>query len=127
MTSKMTSHPIHFLIKLNEPVSQSGGSGSALPSDPIGSLQEYCVKYSLPLPTYDLLPSTPRKEPQEFHIIVKVGAHTSTGIGTLKKAAKKLAGSDLLAKLKASSISDTYCEINEEIEKSLQIEFHQDK
>ena len=31
-----------------------GGSGSGGATNPIGGLQEYCVKYSLPLPIYDL-------------------------------------------------------------------------
>ena len=79
----------------------NGGSGAALPSNPIGSLQEYCVKCSLPLPIYDLQNTSGQPHQRNFEIIAKVGAIASNGTGTSKKDAKRDAATELLAKLKA--------------------------
>jgi len=79
----------------------NGGSGAALPSNPIGSLQEYCVKCSLPLPIYDLQNTSGQPHQRNFDIIAKVGAITSNGTGTSKKDAKRDAATALLDKLKA--------------------------
>lgn len=78
----------------------STGSGS-LPTNPIGSLQEYCVKHSLPLPIYDLQNATGQPHQRTFDILAKVGTHVSNGSGTSKKDAKRDAATKLLEKLKA--------------------------
>lgn len=77
------------------------GSGTSLPSNPIGSLQEYCVKCSLPLPIYDLQNTSGQPHQRNFEIIAKVGAIASNGTGTSKKDAKRDAATALLDKLKA--------------------------
>jgi len=77
------------------------GSGTSLPSNPIGSIQEYCVKCSLPLPIYDLQNTSGQPHQRNFEIIAKVGAIASNGTGTSKKDAKRDAATALLDKLKA--------------------------
>jgi len=77
------------------------GNGTSLPSNPIGSLQEYCVKCSLPLPIYDLQNTSGQPHQRNFEIIAKVGAIASNGTGTSKKDAKRDAATALLDKLKA--------------------------
>lgn len=37
------------------------GSGTSLPSNPIGALQEWCVKCSLPLPIYEWTAGQPHQ------------------------------------------------------------------
>jgi dsRNA-specific ribonuclease len=93
--------------------------------DPIGRLQEYCVKHSLDLPIYDLQNTI--ENPQEYHMAAKVGNIVSHGYGALKKEAKKDAALCLLAKVKASGPKVTYQELNDEIKEKLVIEFKQDK
>ena len=93
--------------------------------DPIGSLQEYCVKHSLDLPIYDLQNTI--ENPPEYHITAKVGNIVCHGYGTLKKEAKKDAAHGVLAKVKASGPKVTYQELTDEIEEKLEIEFIQDK
>ena len=93
--------------------------------DPIGNLQEFCVKQGMPLPTYDLQNTVPN--PIQYHMIGKIGDIVSDGYGTLKKDAKKDAARGLLAKVKTSGLEATYQELNDEIEEKLVIEFHQDK
>lgn len=83
------------------PGTNGNGSGAALPSNPIGSLQEYCVKCSLPLPIYDLQNTSGQPHQRNFDIIAKVGAIASNGTGTSKKDAKRDAATALLDKLKA--------------------------
>merc|ERR1712241_1462356 len=71
------------------------------PTNPIGSLQEYCVKCSLPMPIYDLGNTSGQPHQRNFEIVAKVGAIASNGTGTSKKDAKRDAATELLAKLKA--------------------------
>ena len=78
----------------------NAGNGNA-PTNPIGCLQEYCVKCSLPMPIYDLQNTSGQPHQRNFEIIAKVGAITSTGVGSSKKDAKREAAVTLLAKLKA--------------------------
>ena len=59
----------------------NGGSGAALPSNPIGSLQEYCVKCSLPLPIYDLQNTIGQPHQRNFEMMAKVGTVNSAGSG----------------------------------------------
>ena len=92
--------------------------------DPIGCLQEFCVKNSLPLPTYNLQNTNPN--PSQYHFRGEVGSISFDGYATLKKDAKKDSASGLLAKVKAG-LKVTYQEIDEEIEAKLLIEFKQDK
>ena len=75
----------------------TGGTGNG----PMGSLQEYCVKCSLPLPIYDLHNTSGQPHQRNFEIIAKVGAIASNGTGTSKKDAKRDAATALLDKLKA--------------------------
>ena len=70
------------------------------PTNPIGCLQEYCVKCSLPMPIYDLQNTSGQPHQRNFEIIAKVGSITSTGVGSSKKDAKREAAVTLLAKLK---------------------------
>ena len=93
--------------------------------DPIGRLQEFCVKQGMPLPTYDLQNTVPN--PIQYHMMGKVGDIVSNGYGTLKKDAKKDAARGLLSKVKASGSEATYQELDDEIEEKLVIEFQQDK
>merc|ERR1719245_2420885 len=76
------------------------GNGNA-PTNPIGCLQEYCVKCSLPMPIYDLQNTSGQPHQRNFQIVAKVGAITSNGTGTSKKDAKRDAATALLDKLKA--------------------------
>jgi hypothetical protein len=91
----------YFLGFSGAPGTNGNGSGAALPSNPIGSLQEYCVKCSLPLPIYDLQNTSGQPHQRNFDIIAKVGAIASNGTGTSKKDAKRDAATALLDKLKA--------------------------
>jgi len=78
---------------------KEGGAGA--PTNPIGKIQEYCVKFSLPLPIYDLQNTIGQPHQRNFEIIAKVGSVNAIGSGTSKKDAKRSAASALLAKLKA--------------------------
>ena len=80
-------------------VGKEGGAGA--PTNPIGKIQEYCVKFSLPLPIYDLQNTIGQPHQRNFEIIAKVGSVNAIGSGTSKKDAKRSAASALLAKLKA--------------------------
>jgi len=89
----------------------SNNSSSGAPTNPIGKLQEYCVKFSLPLPIYDLQNTIGQPHQRNFEMMAKVGTVNSAGSGTSKKDAKRAAASALLAKLKSmgnelSSISN---------------------
>ena len=75
-------------------------SSASHPSNPIGCLQEYCVKFSLPLPIYDLQNTSGQPHQRNFDIMAKVGSVVSSGTGTSKKDAKRAAASAMLAKLK---------------------------
>ena len=81
--------------------STNGNGQASLPSNPIGSIQEYCVKFSLPLPIYDLQNTSGQPHQRNFDIIAKVGNIASGGQGTSKKDAKRAAATALLEKLKA--------------------------
>lgn len=78
---------------------KEGGAGA--PTNPIGKIQEYCVKFSLPLPIYDLQNTIGQPHQRNFEIIAKVGSVNAIGSGTSKKDAKRSAASALLAKLKS--------------------------
>ena len=69
------------------------------PTNPIGSLQEYCVKYSLPMPIFDLGHNS-RLDVQRFVIVAKVGQFMSAGYGLSKNDAKREAAVTLLEELK---------------------------
>ena len=71
------------------------------PTNPIGSLQEYCVKCSLPMPIYDLGNTSGQPHQRNFEIVAKVGQIMTTGVGSSKKDAKREAAVTLLEKLKA--------------------------
>lgn len=77
------------------------GGGAGAPTNPIGKIQEYCVKFSLPLPIYDLQNTVGQPHQRNFEIIAKVGSVNAIGSGTSKKDAKRSAASALLAKLKS--------------------------
>lgn len=79
----------------------SNGSNGGAPTNPIGKLQEYCVKFSLPLPIYDLANTIGQPHQRNFEMCAKVGTVSSTGSGTSKKDAKRNAASALLTKLKS--------------------------
>lgn len=79
----------------------SSNGNNSMSSNPIGCLQEYCVKYSLPLPIYDLQNTTGQPHQRNFEFIAKVGSILSNGCGTSKKDAKRAAATALLEKLKA--------------------------
>ena len=51
----------------------SNGSTSGAPTNPIGKLQEYCVKFSLPLPIYDLANTIGQPHQRNFEMCAKVG------------------------------------------------------
>lgn len=78
----------------------SNGSTSGAPTNPIGKLQEYCVKFSLPLPIYDLANTIGQPHQRNFEMCAKVGTCSANGSGTSKKDAKRNAASNLLTKLK---------------------------
>ena len=88
----------HYYIYLHL-AGKEGGAGA--PTNPIGKIQEYCVKFSLPLPIYDLQNTIGQPHQRNFEIIAKVGSVNAIGSGTSKKDAKRSAASALLAKLKA--------------------------
>ena len=69
------------------------------PTNPIGSLQEYCVKYSLPMPIFDLGHNSGHPN-QRFVIVAKVGQFMSAGYGLSKNDAKREAAGTLLEELK---------------------------
>ena len=69
------------------------------PTNPIGSLQEYCVKYSLPMPIFDLGHNSGHPN-QRFVIVGKVGQYMSAGYGKSKNDAKREAAVTLLEELK---------------------------
>ena len=71
------------------------------PTNPIGCLQEYCVKCSLPMPIYDLGNTSGQPHQRNFEIVAKVGQIMTTGVGSSKKDAKREAAVTLLEKLKA--------------------------
>ena len=51
----------------------SNGSTNGGPTNPIGKLQEYCVKFSLPLPIYDLANTIGQPHQRNFEMCAKVG------------------------------------------------------
>ena len=69
------------------------------PTNPIGSLQEYCVKYSLPMPIFDLGHNSGHPN-SGFVIVAKVGQLMSAGYGLSKNEAKREAAVTLLEELK---------------------------
>ena len=59
----------------------SNNSSSGAPTNPIGKLQEYCVKFSLPLPIYDLQNTIGQPHQRNFEMMAKVGTVNSAGSG----------------------------------------------
>lgn len=67
--------------------------------NPIGELQEFCVKNGLPMPIYDLGSVEGQPHRRSFIMLAKVGVISVSGQGTSKKDAKKLAATGMLEKL----------------------------
>ena len=54
-------------------------------SNPIGELQELCVKSGIPIPLYDLGSVDGQPHKRQFVMVAKVGAAETSGTGTSKK------------------------------------------
>ena len=85
----------------NGVANNAGAANGNSPTNPIGCLQEYCVKCSLPMPIYDLQNTSGQPHQRNFEIVAKVGSIMSTGVGSSKKDAKREAAVTLLERLKA--------------------------
>ena len=85
----------------NGVTNNAGAANGNSPTNPIGCLQEYCVKCSLPMPIYDLQNTSGQPHQRNFEIVAKVGSIMSTGVGSSKKDAKREAAVTLLERLKA--------------------------
>ena len=119
------SEPI-FLKKDESTFSQSL-SGAALTSEPIGIVQDWCVKNSLPTPTYELTDTSDYQSGQiSYGAKAICGAFMSNGSGNSKKKAKSSAATSLLVKLQDSGFGVHVGEIGEEVRKKLRVEFNQD-
>jgi len=64
------------------------------------TLQEYCQKRGLSIPTYEVTDKKGQDHRPEFTVVVYVnGEHLGTGINTSKKAAEKLAAAEAMKRI----------------------------
>ena len=127
LTESVMSKPISIFEKKDESTSSHSLSGAALTLEPIGDVQNWCVKNSLPPPTYELTDTSDYQTGQiSYGAKAICGAFMSNGSGTSKKKAKASAATSLLVKLQDSGFGVHVGEISEEVQQKLRVEFNQD-
>ena len=133
LAGSFMSDPIQIEIKPNKLTSSpkdetNSPSAATLSSKPIGDLQDWCVKHSLPSINYDLTDTSNLKLGQiSYSATAKCGSFISIGSGTSKKKAKASAATPLLIQLKDSGFGINLREVDQATEKKLQMEFTQER
>ena len=126
LTESFMSNPISIFAKKDDSTSSQSLSGAAL-TEPIGDVQNWCVKNSLPTPTYELTDTSDYQSGQiSYGAKAICGAFISNGRGTSKKKAKASAATSLLVKLQDSGFGVHVGKISEEVQQKLRLEFNQD-
>lgn len=88
-------------------------------SNPINFLQEFCQKHAIDFPKFKEIDSSGTSQCQTFHFTCSFNGFESTGSGSLKKVAKKNAGTEMVKLLKEGGFLNN-TPVNEGLNRTMQ-------
>lgn len=88
-------------------------------SNPINFLQEFCQKHAIDFPKFKEIDSSGTSQCQTFHFTCSFKGFESTGSGSLKKIAKKNAGTEMVKLLKEGGFLNN-TPVNEGLNRTMQ-------